>query len=108
MNELYLNDFITDFGFPEESRETLVSSFRAVVSNAVSESFLNGVLRDYDVNMNCDFGIAMEKTRKMSEAAGITFTRETRWHLSPLRKFHGNTIKFSAYPTRSGKTPCTI
>lgn len=71
MNELYLNDFITDFGFPEESRETLVSSFRAVVSNAVSESFLNGVLRDYDVNMNCDFGIAMEKTRKMSEAAGI-------------------------------------
>ena len=72
MNEKYLNEFMSEFSFPEESRGPLNDAYTALTDNASAKNVYFGILDEYDTNMNCDFAVIGQKINDIAVTVGIS------------------------------------
>jgi len=72
MNGKYLNEFMSEFSFPEESRGPLNDAYTALTDNAIAKNVYFGILDEYDTNMNCDFAVIGQKINDIAVTVGIS------------------------------------
>lgn len=67
----YLNDFITEFHYPDEAKDYLVKGYRQLLGDRTRSEIFTKLLKTYEADKNCDFGNLLEKIKELAEEADV-------------------------------------
>lgn len=67
----YFTEFFERFAYPEEARVALWQGYERIASDAVWGEALEGLLRQYEEDINCDMGAMIKRMAGISAGAGV-------------------------------------
>ena len=51
----YFNEFFDEFNYPLDSRETFISTYKAITTNEYANSAFEKFIKEYSENVSCDY-----------------------------------------------------
>lgn len=67
----YIHNFLNEYQYPENARETLLNAYDKIVGNAEACSVWNEAIALYEANHKCDYGKIIDKADKAADLIGM-------------------------------------
>lgn len=67
----YLNDFMTEFHYPDEAKNHLMKGYRQLSADQTRLKIFTKLLKAYEADKDCDFGELLVRIKELSENAEV-------------------------------------